>query len=204
MWQSGKHRGTDLNYQFTTICWNIQQYAIIVLGGTFAWKYMLRGTKSLFANLIDITSSLHQLPQHLHFTLFNLTHLWSMVSSYTPEDSSILSPTLRRTLLNITWDASLEVLLKFFTPSNLRIILNIYGNLDYSLYTTFGGSWRKKDFKYFWILLKVRLYFEIYKLVNQGFQDYIPCLFNFVFNEATPLKQVFSGFCDFPVVWISF
>ena len=26
----------------------------------------------------------------------------------------------------------------------------------------------------------------------------------FVFIEATPLKQVFSGFSDFPVVWISF
>ena len=62
----------------------------------------------------------------------------------------------------------------------------------------------KKDFKYFRIFMNIRLYFHIYKLANQEFQDYIPCHFYIVFIEATPLKQVFSGFLDFPVVSISF
>jgi hypothetical protein len=35
----------------------------------------------------------------------------------------------------------------------------------------------KKDFKYFRIFMNIRLYFQIYKLANQGFQDYIPCHF---------------------------
>jgi hypothetical protein len=66
-----------------------------------------------------------------------------------------------------TVDASLKVLLIFFTQWILRIIPTKSGTLDYLCNTTFKCLWRKMEFKYFWIFLKIGF---ILRFLNQYFK----------------------------------
>ena len=51
MRQNGKQRETYRKYGFTKICHKMKQFPVKCFGGTFAYKSVLRGTRSLCATL---------------------------------------------------------------------------------------------------------------------------------------------------------